>query len=105
MEAVATTDPEVRIIRKLRTPFFNRPSSFKTLRIIDPALSKVEIGPPPPNAPLVLVGFVVLHPRHDRNVTDFRVWDAHEARLRCPDDVSGDIGGCGARRARKPKFY
>ena len=22
-----------------------------------------------------------------------------------PDDVSGDIGGCSARRALKPKFY
>jgi len=33
------------------------------------------------------------------------VWDAHEAQLRCPDDVSGDIGGCSARRALKPKFY
>ena len=31
--------------------------------------------------------------------------DAHEAQLRCPDDVSGDIGGCSARRALKPKFY
>jgi len=30
---------------------------------------------------------------------------AHEARLRCPDDVSGDIGGCSARRALKPNFY
>jgi len=29
----------------------------------------------------------------------------HEAQLRCPDDVSGDIGGCSARRAFKPKFY
>jgi hypothetical protein len=26
-----------------------------------------------------------------RSVTDFWVWDAHEARLRRPDDVSGDI--------------
>jgi len=26
-------------------------------------------------------------------------------QLRCPDDVSGDIGGCSARRALKPKFY
>ena len=32
-------------------------------------------------------------------------WDAHEERLRCPDDVSGVIGGCSARRALKPKFY
>ena len=43
--------------------------------------------------------FVVFPPGHGRSVTDFWVWDAHEARLRCPDDVSGDIGGCSARRA------
>ena len=55
--------------------------------------------------PHVLVDFVVLPPGHGRSVTDFRGWDAHEAQLRCPDDVSGDIGGCSARRALKPKFY
>jgi len=48
--------------------------------------------------------FVVFPPVHGRGVTDFRGWDAHEARLRCSDDVSGDIGGCSARRALKPKF-
>ena len=25
------------------------------------------------------------------SVADFWVWDAHEARLRCPNDVSGDM--------------
>ena len=59
-------------------------------------------GPIPPH---VLVDFVVLPSGHGRSVTDFWVWDAHEAQLRCPDDVSGDIGGCSARRALKPKFY
>ena len=57
------------------------------------------------NAPHVLVDFVVFPPGHGRSVTDFSGWDAHEARLRCPDDVSGDIGGCSARRALKPNFY
>ena len=55
-----------------------------------------------PMPPHILVDFVVFPPRH---VTDFWGWDAHEARLRCPDDVSGDIGGCSARRALKHKFY
>jgi len=55
--------------------------------------------------PHVLVDFVVLPAGQDRSVTDFRGWNAHEAQLRCPDDVSGDIGGCSARRAPKPKFY
>jgi len=47
----------------------------------------------------------VLPPGHGRGVTDFWGWDAHEAQLRYPDDVSGDRGGCSARRALKPKFY
>ena len=45
-----------------------------------------------------LTDFVVFPPGHGRSVTTFSGWDAHEARLRCPDDVSGDIGGCSARR-------
>ena len=49
--------------------------------------------------------FVVFPPGHGRIVTDFWSWDAHEARLRCPDDVSGDIGGRSARRALKPNLY
>jgi len=53
----------------------------------------------------VLVDIVILPPGHGRSVTDFWGWDAHEAQLRCPDDVSGDIEGCSARRALKPKFY
>jgi hypothetical protein len=35
--------------------------------------------------------FVVLPPGCGDSVADFRGWDAHEARLRCPDDVSGDM--------------
>ena len=48
---------------------------------------------------------VVFPPGHGRSVTDFWGWDASEAQLRCPDDMSGDIGGSSARRALKPKFY
>jgi len=59
-------------------------------------------GPMPPH---VHVDFVDLSPGHGRSVTDFWGWDAHEAQLRCPDDVSGDRGRCSARRALKPKFY
>jgi hypothetical protein len=33
------------------------------------------------------VDFVVPPPGHGRRVTDFWGWDAHEAQLRCPDDV------------------
>ena len=33
------------------------------------------------------VDFVVLPPGHDRNVTDFWCWNAHEAQLCCPDGV------------------
>ena len=52
-----------------------------------------------PMPPHVLVDFVVLPPEHGRSLT------AYEARLRFPDYVSGDIGGCSARRALKLKFY
>ena len=65
----------------------------------------VPTSPPPMPPPHVLVDFVVLPPGHGRSVTDFWGWDAHEAQLRCPDDVSGDSGRCSARRALKPKFY
>ena len=58
-----------------------------------------------PMPPHVLVDFVVLPPGHGSSVTDFWGWDAQEAQLRCPDDVSGDTGGCSARRVLKPKFY
>ena len=58
-----------------------------------------------PMPPHVLMDFVVLPTGHARSVTNFRGWDAREAQLRCPHDVSGDIGGCSARRALKPKFY
>ena len=58
-----------------------------------------------PLPPHVLVDFVVLPLGHGSSVTDFWGWDAHEAQLCCADNVSGDIGGCSARRALKPKFY
>ena len=58
-----------------------------------------------PMPPHVLVDFVVPPPGHGSSVVDFWGWDAHEAQLRCPNDVSGDIGGWSARRAIKPKFY
>jgi len=51
--------------------------------------------------PHVLVDFVAVPPGHGRR----EGWDAHEAQLRWPDDVSGDIGGSRASRALKPKFY
>jgi hypothetical protein len=56
-----------------------------------------------PMPPHVLLDFVVFPPGHGSSVTDFWGWDAHEAQLRFPDDVSGDIGGWSARSALKPK--
>jgi len=55
------------------------------------------------NATTCLCGGL-LPPERGSSVTDFWVWDAHEAQLRCPDDVSGDIGGCCAMRALKPNL-
>jgi hypothetical protein len=37
-----------------------------------------------------LMDFVVSPPGCGRNVTDFWGWEAHEAQLRCPDEVDGD---------------
>jgi hypothetical protein len=37
------------------------------------------------------MNFVVFPPGCGESVTDFWSWDAHEAQLRCPDGVSGDI--------------
>jgi hypothetical protein len=35
--------------------------------------------------------FVDSPPGCGRSVTDFWGWDPHEAQLRCPDEVDGDI--------------
>jgi hypothetical protein len=40
---------------------------------------------------MFLMDFVVSPPGCGRSATDFCGWDAHEAQLRCPDDVDGDI--------------
>ena len=45
----------------------------------------------PPMPPHVLMNFHGFPPGHGDSVADFRGWNAHEARLRCPDDVSGDM--------------
>ena len=41
--------------------------------------------------PHVLINFRRFPPGCGDSVADFWGWDAHEARLRCPDDVSGDM--------------
>jgi hypothetical protein len=38
-----------------------------------------------------LMDSVVSPPGYGRSVTDFLSWDAHEAQLRCPDEVDVDI--------------
>jgi len=45
----------------------------------------------PPMLPHVLMNFRGFPPGCGDSVADFWGWDAHEARLRCPDDVSGDM--------------
>ena len=42
----------------------------------------------PPHIPMNFRGFP---PGCGDSVADFWGWDAHEARLRCPDDVSGNM--------------
>ena len=41
--------------------------------------------------PHVLTNFPGFPPGCGDSVAAFWGWDAHEARLRCPDDVSGDM--------------
>jgi hypothetical protein len=52
-----------------------------------------------------LMDFVVSPPDCGRSVTDFWGWDAHETKLRYPDEVDGDIWIWSTRRGLKPKFY
>ena len=47
--------------------------------------------PPPPMPPHVLMNVLGFRSGCGDSVADFLGWDAHEARLRCPDDVSGDM--------------
>jgi hypothetical protein len=62
---------------------------------------------PPPLPPHVHMNFAVPPPGCGRSVTDFWVWGAHRARLRCPDDVSEDtyVWMWSTRWDLKPKFY
>ena len=41
--------------------------------------------------PHVLMNFRGFPPGCGDSLADFWGWDAHEAQLRCPDDVSGDM--------------
>ena len=41
--------------------------------------------------PHVLMNFRGFPPGCGNSVANFLGWDAHEARLHCPDDVSGDL--------------
>jgi hypothetical protein len=45
-----------------------------------------------------LMDFVVSPPGCGRSVNDFWGWDAHEAQLRCPDEVDGDAWIWSTRR-------
>jgi hypothetical protein len=40
---------------------------------------------------MFLMDFVLSPPGCGQSVTDVWDWDAHEAQLRCPDEVDGDI--------------
>jgi hypothetical protein len=52
-----------------------------------------------------LMDFVVSPPGCGQSVNDFWGRDAHEARLRRPGKVDGDIWIWSAGRGLKPKFY
>jgi len=88
---------------KLCIIFTYRPRKSPHVYTFNNARCMCKVFNPMPH--MSLTDFVVFPPGHGTSVADFSGWDAHEARLRCPDDVSGDIGGCSARRALKPNFY
>jgi len=100
---VLTTHPNRK--PRLQEELYVFSSSGPSSPVLAWPLPLATVPPPPPMPPHILVDFVVLPPGHDRNVTNFWGWDAHEPQLRCPDYVFGDVGGCSARRALKPKFY
>jgi hypothetical protein len=52
-----------------------------------------------------LMDFVVSPPGCGRSVTDFWGWDAHEAQLRCPGEVDGDIWIWSIKMGLNPKVY
>ena len=47
--------------------------------------------PHPQMPPHILMNFCGFPPGCGDSVADYWGWDAHEKRLRCPDDVSGDM--------------
>ena len=75
-----------------RTPDEIRPETFGFFSI------NFCLSPMPPP---VLTNFVVFPPRYGDIVANFWGSGAHEARLRCPNDVSGDIyTECNRRNVR-----
>jgi hypothetical protein len=52
-----------------------------------------------------LLDFVVSPPGCGGSVTNFWVWDAHEAQLQCPDELAGDIWMWSVRKGLRPKYY
>jgi hypothetical protein len=54
----------------------------------------IYIFPPPPTPQrhyMSLEDFMVSPPSCGQSVTNFWGWDVHQAQLRCPDGVDGDI--------------
>jgi hypothetical protein len=68
----------------LRCYFDNLPNSRLLYRIKLLLIS-------PPNAPTCPKALRVPPSGYGRTVTDFWSWDTHEALLRCPEEVDGDI--------------
>ena len=65
---------------------------LKTQNLAPPHYKEVNyFYPPPQMPPHVLMNFRGFPPDCGDSVADFWGWDANEARLRCPDDVSGDM--------------
>jgi hypothetical protein len=91
------------MLKYIREIFVRLENSFGKLILQGSAgFTQMFFSPMLPHVPYGLCG---LPSACGRSVTDVWGWDAHEAQLRCPGEVVGDIWIWSTRRGLKPKFY
>jgi hypothetical protein len=89
----------------IRNILFNHVLNVRNLCVFLTFLFILLPQPPPQCHHMSLMDFVDSPPGCGRSLTDFWDWDAHQARLRCPDYVDGDIWIWSTGRGFKSKFY
>ena len=81
--------PVITTIRNKRSEYLHEFKYNKNKFLIDTLLIVFFYFSPMP--PPVLMNLVVFPPGCGYSVADLWGWDAHEAQLRCPDEVSDDM--------------